>query len=680
MRIVKYLKKYTLQCCLIFCLLIAQTALTLASPYITSDIINIGLYQKGITNCNSPYLSKLTFDELKNTEPEVAKLLDESYDYVEEKDAYKINPEYKDNIRLSDSLVYPMAFLQNFSGNYEISYKNFKTTTEEGVAKQLAIQKVIDELEKLNINIFDIQLNYLLSQGAILLLIGICLAIVAYFCQLLIAYVSLNIEKEKRKLYFSKLIQFTCEDINKFGESSLITRATNDISYITAYVRVFLNTVLSAPISLIVGVIFAIITAPKLTWIIIVASIAIIIAAVFAVRYAAPVFSKMQWIIDFITLKSREIITGQYVIRGYNNQAFEESKFDLANQNLKDTNLFLGRLMAIVTTLLSFGFNLVSVAILIFGGFFISTGEMLAGNIIAFVSYSTIILGSISSLGLFIGSMPRAKVCMNRIDKVILTNPKITSLKNLKIDTVKTIEFKNVGYSYNDNKNMIINRVSFSLRTGESLGIVGTIGSGKSTIAKLLLRLEEATKGDILVNNINIKNFKLPNYKSMFGFAPQNSFLFKGTIKDNICFGVNNKIDKLINYVCLDELVNSLDDGIDSSIEQKGQNISGGQQQRISIARALSTNAPVFIFDDCFSALDFKIEKEILDNIYKNFETEIKIIISSRLSSVKNASKILVLDEGNVVGYGSHEKLMKNCAEYIKIYKHQYSDTALKEA
>lgn len=678
MKIINYLKKYILHCVAIFCLLVLQTALILSSPLITSNIINIGLQQKGINSVVSPYYSRGTYQQIIDVMPNLTQHLQDAYDYDEGLQHYTLKPDYDKSDTLNDLLVYPMAYLEELSENNHISFEDYKNATEKDVAQKKAIQNAVNELERLNINTFEIQLNYLLNQGGILIFITICLAIITYFCQVLIAYVSIHVGKEKRQKYFDKLIQFSYEEINKIGEASLITRATNDISYITDYVRVFLDTVFTAPINLLVGMIFAIITAPNLTWIIILSAIAIIVAAFVTVRFAAPIFWKLQCCIDLIALKSREIISGQYTIRSFNNEKFEEYKFGEANRELQETNLFLGKLMAIITTLLTLGFNIVSLVILLLGGYYINAGELQVGSVIAFVSYSLIILASISSLGMFIGSMPRAKICMNRIDEVIQTSPKIKSTGNIKIDKVEKIEFKNVCYLHNESKNMVLKDVSFEINTGETLGIIGTIGSGKSTIVNLLMRLEDASEGEILINNKDIKQCDLNNYKNLFGFSPQNSFLFKGTFKDNIAFGTNRKIDKYIEFVCLEELIDSLENGIDSNIEQYGHNISGGQQQRISIARALATNAPVLIFDDCFSSLDYEIERKIFDNIVLNFPNNIKIIISSRLSSIRYADKILVLDEGKIVGYGKHNSLMNNCAEYIKLYKYQYPGANLK--
>lgn len=677
MKIVLYLKDFLPYCLLILVLMLGQTALTLISPYITSNIINIGLQQKGFQDAYSPIYSTETYLKLCSVDQYATNILHVAYYYDETEHNYKIKENYSDKENLDNILIYPSAYVQN--NNNIFTYSEFKNTLSEGHAKQNAILLVQQEMSSLGIDIFAIQFNYLLFQGSILLICALVLAILVYTCQIIIAYLATKIGKDKRDLYFDSLINFSFEEYKNFSEASLITRATNDINYITDYIKIFLNTVLVAPVSLCVGIVFAVITAPQMTWIIVLAGIAIIVAAKIAVKLTTPTFSKMQWLIDTIMLKSREIMSGQNVIRAFNNENFEEDRFNSSNEEFLHTSIFIGRLMSVITCLLSLGFNLVSILIVLIGGLYIKSGDLQVGNIFAFVNYSTIILVSISALGMFIGTMTRAKICMDRIEKVINTKPSIFSLQKRTINNIHSIKFKHVFYSYNNKSNELDN-ISFYANAGETLGIIGTLGSGKSTIANLILRILDVKKGEILVNDINIKNYDLHQYKNLIGFAPQNSFLFKGTIKENINFGnkTNNDPSKYIKITCLDSLIDSLEDGVDTVIDQQSQNISGGQQQRISIARALATNANILIFDDCFSALDYKVEKQILSNIENNFKEQIKIIISSRLSSIRNANKIIVLDEGKIVGFDTHKNLLKYCSEYLKIYKYQYSQETMK--
>lgn len=676
MKIIKYIRQYSYICVIVFFLLIIQTALMLASPYITSNIINIGLQQKGIQYCHSPIYTAKTFEKLITTEPNLKEIFLKAYDYDNSTNCYYVKDEYRNNTDIDEALKFPTAYLYHEQNQ---TYNEYKNATEEGIAAQSAKLFVENELNSLQIDTYKIQLNYLLSQGLLLLFCTVLLATITYITRFLCSYISNKITRNKRSEYFSKLIQFSNEDINKFSEASLITRGTNDINYLTNYISSYINIVLLAPISLCVGIFFAIITAPKLTWIIILAGIAIIVAAIIAVYYTTPTFARMQLLIDHISLKTRELISGQNIIRAFNNIEFEESKFDIGNKKLQDTNLFLGRFMAVINNVLALGYNFVSIVIVLVGGFYISKGDIQVGNVVAFIYYSGIILTSITNFGMLIGSMPRAHVCISRIDEVINTSLSLCPKGNLNLKIVDKLEFKNVSYAYTNTQTKTLENISFKLTSGETLGIVGATGSGKSTIAKLIVQTQKPTKGQILINNVDIKKYDIKQYKSIIGYAPQTSFLFKGSVKENINFSKNEDINNYINVVCLQDLIETLENGANSLIDPYSNNISGGQQQRISIARALSSEAQILVFDDCFSALDYSIEKQVLDNIFNSFKNPIKIIISSRLSTILNADTIIVLDEGRIVGLGKHDYLIKNCAEYIKLVKHQSSEKLFTE-
>lgn len=662
-------------------------------PYVSSKVIDVGLQQGGL-DCAAPnVMSEKTYDTIKllvgnNT------LLKASYDTADN-NTYQLNDYGKQNIEKLDTLIsLPLIFAvsDGWDGTLDApdnkiknEYNEFSKTQDQSIIKQRAIAANRAELESCGVDTGKIQMDYLYAMGALMLGLAILIIVVSFGGGLLRNILTMRISRDKRKQFFTKVMNFSSAEINKFSESSLITRSTNDIQLIQNMAGLTMSTFLNAPISIIVGFYFAWITAPMLSWIVILAAVSVLAAACILVKLTAPVFARMQYLFDKVNLITREMLSGIYVSRAFNRAKHDEKRFDNASVPLYKTQLFTGRLMSVINPMLTLGLNGVTVLVFLIGGWNVNYGNLQVGNILAFTSYAATVVAAFTSLGMFIGSLPRATVAVNRIEEVINTD---ISIKNEKIENpikidesyIPTIKFDNVSFSYNNTKTYAIENVDFEIKPGSTFGIIGTVGSGKSTILDLLLRLQDTNQGNIFIDGVNIKNVPLYYYRSLFGYAPQQSFLFSGTVESNINYGITDDslkkdkeyLKKSIKTAQAENFVfQNNKDGLDREISQDSTNISGGQRQRLSIARALATNCPVLVFDDCFSALDYKVEKNMRQAIRQSAKDKTKVIVTSRLSSILDADQIIVLDEGRMVGRGTHQELLKNCAEYIKIAKSQ---------
>lgn len=687
MKILLYIKKYKLAAVIIAILLMLQSITSFIVPYISSSIIDVGIQQGGIEYATPVSLSIDTYNNIKklvNFTPE----LENSYNYND--DCWTLN-EYgeKHKKELEIEIKGPLSYLYE-NDNKQISDVSFDTyikNNSDDIIKQKSINATKKEMLKNDVDTTNIQMSYLFYQGMTLLLITIFIILISFSTNALTTIISSKIAKEKRQEVFNSIIRFNSSDINNFNESTLITRCTNDIQNAQAFCTMLLGIILYAPICIIVGMYFTITTAIQLSWILILVSIGIIVSAIVFRNFVIKYFRLTQKLVDKVNANIVEIISGIYVNRTFNKQKFTEEKFDKQSSQLYKYQLITGRVIAVITPILGLGAAFVSIFIIFLGGFYINTGEIQVGQIIAFTSYAGILISAFTDLGRFIGKIPQASVTYSRIESVINYNKNKDNKNNHKLQLKEVlnadnnvIKLNNVDFGYDNSKNLALNNINLEIKEGETIGIIGSVGSGKSTLLKLIIGFYSPKKGKILLNNTDIKNIELSTYKSLFAYSPQQSFLFSGTVHDNVSYGIKDIpeqekkqiIEESIKDSCADDFIfNKNTKGLNKKISQDSSNISGGQRQRLSIARALATNNPIFVFDDSYSSLDYKIEQKLRNTISKKYKNKTKIIVSSRISSIMDADKIIVLDEGKIIGQGKHKDLLSNNEEYIKIAKAQ---------
>ena len=491
--------------------------------------------------------------------------------------------------------------------------------------------------------------------------------------------------RDLRSDFYKKVLCFSISDTDKFSTASLLTRTTNDISQVQQVVVMMLSMMIRAPMMSIVALIQAFKTAPNMTWIIALAIGIMAILIFIIISSVMPKFKMLQKLMDKITLLTRENLTGLRVIRAFNNEAFEKKKFVHANDELTGTLLTINKIMSLTSPLLSLIFNGISLLCIWVGISLIPTDISYLGNMMAFMQYAIQVVMSFLVLTLFFMMLPRANVSAARINEVLNTHEKIHWKKETVGIPEKTpsVEFKNVSFRYGHAEENVLENISFSAKAGETVAFIGSTGSGKSTLINLIPRFYEATEGEIILNGINIQDFSKADLMSRIGFVPQRGILFSGTIKSNIKFGAKNISDKDVEEAAKVsqslEFIKKNPDGFKAHISQGGTNVSGGQKQRLSIARAIAKKPEFFVFDDSFSALDMKTDQTLRAALKPLTTSAITLIVAQRASTIKDADQIVVLDKGKIAGKGSHEHLLKTCKVYQEIVKSQLSEEEYKK-
>lgn len=526
-----------------------------------------------------------------------------------------------------------------------------------------------------DIGIQNTDLKYIIDTG-ILMLMMVSISVLAtvgvsYFS----SRVSSGYAKDLRKVVYSKVLKFSNHELNKISRSSLITRSTNDVNQVQNVLGFLFTTLFFAPILGVGSVIKAFELGGNLSWIIFLTFFAVLILLIIAVVRVLPYFKITQEIIDKMNKTAREILMGIPVIKAFVRQDFEEIKFGKVNKEFLDVNLYVFRTIFILLPAMSLILNLMIVLILYFGAYDALAGNILTGDIIAFIQYSTQVVFSFIMIGGFIIMLPRFLVSARRIGEVLNMELSITDGEIDSIDDKSTIEFKNVYYSYPGSEKETLNNINFKLMPGKTTAIIGGTGSGKSTILNLIPRLQEVTSGEILINGINIKNFKLKTLRDKISFTPQKAILFQGSIKTNIQMGKTDASDEeIINALNLAQV--DFINGIDDEVTQGGSNFSGGQKQRLSIARAIIGHHDFYLFDDCFSALDMNTESLVKNNLDKISKDASILIVSQRISTIKDANEIIVLDNGKIIDKGTHDDLISRCDVYSEIAISQMEDSS----
>ena len=557
----------------------------------------------------------------------------------------------------------------------------------DSIKEQAAVASVKQIYQNLGVDTDKIQNDYIFISGLQMLGVALISMISAVSIMFLSSKVAAKLGKTLRDKVFKKVIKFSNAELNEFSTASLITRSTNDIQQIQQLIAILFRVVVYAPIIGIGGFVKVLTsTDNSMAWIIGIAILAIlfIVATLFAV--AMPRFRKLQDLVDKLNEVSREILTGIPVIRAFNKEKKEEARFDDANKDLMKTNIFVNRAMSMMMPLLMFIMNSIMVLIVWVGGHNVDQGIMQVGDMMAFIQYTMQIVMAFLMISMISIMLPRAAVSARRINEVIEKEPSIKDKKETKKfnpDKKGLVEFKNVSFRYPDADTEILEDINFTAEPGKTTAIIGSTGSGKSTVVNLIPRFYDVTGGELCIDGVNVKDVSQKDLRDIIGFVPQKGVLFSGTIESNIKYSDENMSDDQMIMAAeiaqATEFIEGKEKKYQDPIAQGGGNVSGGQKQRLSIARAIAKDPEIFVFDDSFSALDFKTDSKLREALSTRTKNKTVIIVAQRISTILNADKIIVLEEGKMVGIGTHEELMKNNETYRQIALSQLSAEELGE-
>ena len=562
-------------------------------------------------------------------------------------------------------------------------FKKFDSMPDS-IITQSAIAYVNNEYKSIGIDMDNLQSKYILKSGGQMLGIAILSMFVTIIVTFLAAKVAATLGKTLRNNVYEKVMSFSNEEMKKFSTASLITRSTNDIQQIQMMMVMILRFIFYAPMMAMMGIFKVINTNVSMSWIIAVAVICIVFLLGIIFTFVMPKFKLVQKLVDKLNLVSREIITGIMPIRAFSNQKHEEERFEKANGDLTKVNIFVNRIMSCMMPAMMLVMNLIAVLIVYKGTYSIDAGTMQVGDMMAFIQYTMQIIMSFLVIGMMSVMIPRASVSAGRICEVIETEPTIEdpeSAKEFSGNKKGVVEFKNVSFKYPDAEEEILSDISFTAKPGETTAFIGSTGSGKSTLINLIPRFFDVTEGQILVDGADIREVTQKDLRDKIGYVPQKGILFTGTIASNLRYGNTNATDEQIREAAeiaqATEFIDSKPEGFDTEIAQGGTNVSGGQKQRLSIARAIAKNPEIYIFDDSFSALDLKTDAALRKALKKKTGDSTVLIVAQRISTILHAEQIIVLDEGRIVGKGTHEELLKNCEVYKQIALSQLSKEEL---
>ena len=694
---------------LIILLLIGQAYCDLSLPSYTSDIVDVGIQQGGIENAVPERMREETFNNivLLLTEEERA-LAEESYTLAE--GIRELNTSDRQTLeRLDEAFGLPMVILSTLeesgmdmsgfsqamlnSGLTEDAIDGIRQQAldsmgdmSDSIISQRAVLFVQAEYEALGMDLGQVQMNYLLSTGAKMLGLTLLMVATAVLSGLLSSRTAAKIGMELRGQVFTRVLSFSNNELNKFSIASLITRSTNDIQQVQMVEVMLLRMVLYAPIIGIGGIIRVAGTRTGLSWIIVVAVVAIFVLVMTLLAVAMPKFKKMQTLVDRLNLVAREILTGLSVIRAFDREKYEEDRFDTANQNLMKTQLFTNRVMNIMMPAMMLIMNCVTVMIIWFGGHGIDAGTMQVGDMIAFITYTMQIVMAFLMITMISVMLPRAGVAADRIQEVLDTPLSIHDAASVRDEELKDakgeLRFEDVSFRYEGADEDALEHISFTAKPGETTAIIGSTGCGKSTLIHLIPRFYDVTQGRITIDGVDIREISQEKLHSLLGFVPQKGNLFSGTIASNIKYGgdwiTDEKMEEAAQIAQATEFIETKPDGYDSPIAQGGSNVSGGQKQRLSIARAIAKSPKIFLFDDSFSALDYKTDAQLRKALHDKTADAAVVIVAQRISTILHANRILVLEDGKIVGDGTHEQLLESCAAYQEIARSQLSEAELK--
>lgn len=733
LRLIKYFKPFTFLIILIIGLLIIQAFCDLALPDYMANIVNTGIQQGGIENAVPKALRKAEANKLtlfmtesgktefnKNytlylpgdkTQKDYEKHVKE-YPALSSEPVYLLSTTNKDNLEsLNNTLAKPMVMVYGITqkklGSVDLSKglpegsdpfavlsalpgeqisamiaesDKYFSAMPESMMTQSAIEYLKVEYKALGLDMNRLQESYLLKAGLLMLSIALLSMVTTVIVGYLSARVAAGLGRNVRSSIFRKVEDFSNVEFDKFPAASLITRSTNDIQQVQQFSVMLFRMVVYAPIMGIGGVLKVLSTKTNMGWVIAlsVMVIMVIVGTMFSV--AIPKFKTIQKLIDRLNLVTRESLTGLMVIRAFNTQKHEEKRFDKANKDLTRTNLFITRTMALMMPLMMLVMNSVSLLIIWVGSHQIDRGIMQVGDMMAFIQYTMQIIMSFLMISMVSIMLPRASVSAQRIAEVLAVEPSIKDPETPKSshpDIQGTVEFRNVSFRYPGAEGDALSGITFTAKKGRTTAFIGSTGSGKTTLINLIPRFYDVTQGQILVDGIDVRDVSQHELREKIGYVPQKGALFSGTIESNLRYGDENASDaeirKAAEIAQALKFINEKPEGFNAPISQGGTNVSGGQKQRLSIARALVKKAEIYIFDDTFSALDFKTDAALRKALSAEMGNSTLLIVAQRVSTIMNADQIIVLEDGKIAGIGTHRELLENCTVYREIAESQLS-------
>lgn len=713
-----YMKERWYYIVMIVALLFVQAFCDLSLPDYTSKIINVGIQQKGVEDGVPETIREESMDKLLLfLEQEEAEEVLDAYknkdgiyelQSVTEEEREELNQilgipelvvtgladeEAEETKKIKEQMELPKE-ADLFQVFQSMPKEQLQTMTEEmkkeleempdSIVTQSAVLFVEQEYEAQDIDMDKLQMEYILMSGVKMLGLAFLAMAAAIAVTFLSARVAAVLGRNLRNSIYRKVISFSGRELNQFSTASLITRSTNDVQQVQMLFTLLFRIVLYAPILGIGGVYKVFQTDASMTWILALAVVVITLFVVLLFRIAMPKFTRLQFLIDELNLVSREILTGVPVVRAFSREKHEEERFEEANARLTKTNLFVNRCMTFMMPVMMLLMNGVTVLIVWNGAHAVNEGSMQVGNMMAFMQYAMQIIMAFLMITMMSIMIPRANVAAKRINEVMETKVSIQDsqeVQSVQEDKKGQIVFDHVSFAYPGADEKTLHDIDFTARKGETVAFIGSTGSGKSTLVNLIPRFFDVTEGRILVDGVDIRHLKLHDLRERIGYVPQKAVLFSGTIDSNIRYGKEEateaEVKKAAKIAQAWEFIEEKEEGVDSAIAQGGTNVSGGQKQRLSIARAIAKEPEIYIFDDSFSALDYKTDVVLRRALKQETKDATTLIVAQRISTILHADKILVLDEGRVVGQGTHRELLNSCEVYRQIAMSQLSEEEL---
>ncbi len=712
-KLFKFLRPYGGAVLAILCVLVVQAYCDLSLPTYTSDIVNVGLQQKGIEEKVPEVIGEEDLNQLLLFVPsEKQETVKEAYETgpapseAYEGNVLEISGEVKEDEgrmeELSEILGKPMLLCSGFASGSEFSPEmgmQMEASQREAIVKEVEEQlsampeTMVEQsaavyignvYEKLGIDLDRRETEYILSTGAKMLALALLGMLASILVGLIASRVGARMGQSLRKDVFRKVVSFSNGEFDKFSTASLITRSTNDIQQIQLLTVMILRMVLYAPIMAAGGIFKVFRTNVDMSWIIAlaVALIVSVVAVLFVV--VMPKFKVVQNMVDRLNLVSREILTGLQVIRAFSTEQYEEKRFDSANRDLTKTNLFVNRAMTFMMPLMMLIMNGIAVLIVWVGGHSINDGSMQVGDMMAFIQYTMQIIMSFLMICMISVMLPRAAVSADRVDEILTSGTLIhdpESPKDFAENAAGEVVFDHVSFRYPGAEEDVLHDISFTAKPGETTAFIGSTGSGKSTLVNLIPRFYDVTEGRILIDGVDLREVSQHDLRDRLGYVPQKGVLFSGDIASNIMYGNpgggKEEMTEAAAIAQAEEFIGQKQKGYQSPIAQGGSNVSGGQKQRLSIARAIAKHPDIYIFDDSFSALDYKTDVKLRNALKDKTKDSTVMIVAQRISTILHAEQIIVLDDGKVAGKGTHRELLKNCEEYYQIASSQLSEKEL---
>jgi ATP-binding cassette, subfamily B, multidrug efflux pump len=678
LRMLKYLKGHLGAVVAVFALLIVLAFCDMMLPSYTSNIVDVGIQQSGVENVSTTQLSASTHDAVAaQLSGDDAQLFADAYARQSDGTWALTDQGRANRDALDSAMTLPMV---------EVYFPGQNEDDTDSVLSQKAILAAENEYQALGADLTTIQMDYLKGVGLAMLGIAAISMIGNILVDLIASRTGAKIARDLRSRVYSKVIRLSQAQVDSFSTASLITRCTNDIQLIQMTEVMFLRMVLYSPILAVAGIVMVARTNISMAWVIVLAVVALFLVIGLLMAVAMPKFRLMQKLIDKINLVSREILTGLPVIRAFGREKHEEERFAQANGQLLSTQLFTNRAMAFMMPAMQLIMNGTSVAIVWVGSHYVDAGTIQTGDLIAFITYSMLVVMSFLMIGMISIMLPRAGVAADRVEEVLASEPSVADKPGvqpaqLSDELGARIEFDDVSFAYEGTDKGVLEHVSFVAEPGKTLAIIGATGSGKSTVVKLIERFYDVTGGRVLLDGVDVRDMPLSQLRSNLGYSPQKAFLFSGTVDSNVGFSdlemPQQRKQLAVQVAQASDFVGQREGGMQAEVAQGGSNLSGGQRQRLAIARALAADARAYIFDDSFSALDYKTDALLRAELAQKLSGKTVVIVAQRIATVMGADRIVVLSEGRVAGVGTHSELLQSCPEYLEIAQSQLSKEEL---